>query len=154
VKKVDLVAVMKDGAEEIGRSFTDPNDDWFPVVMIQTGEAIIPVILEITDDREATGRGLEVLLRNTGAEQAVLVSSSWFVIRGPGDIGDSYPVRDQPDRKEVLVMTHVTRDSMEMMMADIHRHESKPPTLGPWSDPADGLSVSGIFADAMRLGIG
>jgi hypothetical protein len=154
VKKVDLVAVMKDGAEEIGRSFTDPNDDWFPVVMIQTGEAIIPVILEITDDREATGRGLEALLRNTGAEQAVLVSSSWFVIRGPGDISDSYPVRDQPDRKEVLVMTHVTRDSMEMIMADIHRHESKPPTLGPWSDPADGLSVSGIFADAMRLGIG
>jgi len=152
---VDLVAVMKDGAEEIGRSFTKPTDDWFPVVMIQTGDAIIPVILELSDDKEATGKGLETLLRNTGADQAVLVSSSWFILRGPDDdISESLPVRDQPDRKEVLVMTHVTRDSMEMMTADIYRHESDPPTLGPWSEPMDGLSVSGIFADAMRLGIG
>ena len=154
MKKVDLVAVMKDGAEEIRKSFTNPNDDWVPVVMIQTGKAIIPVILEISDDKEATGRGLETLLRNTGADQAVLVSSSWFVVRDSSGVADCLPVRDQPDRREVLVLTHVTRDSMEMMMAEIERHESSPPTLGSWSEPMDGLAVSGIFADAMRLGIG
>jgi hypothetical protein len=153
-KGVDLLSVAKEAVGEIQKSFTQPDDDWIPVVMIQSGDAILPVVMQISDDKESTGKSLENLLRNTGAEQAVLISSSWVVsFTGSNEVPEFIPVRDQPDRKEVLVLTHATRDSIEMVMADIERHKSSAPTLGSWSAPMDGLFVQGIFPDAMRLGI-
>jgi hypothetical protein len=146
---------MKDGAEEIQRSFKDPDDDWFPVLMINAGGAIIPCMLKLTEDKEQMCQGIANLLKSVNADEAVLVASSWYVERGPGHpLGMGLPVREQPDRKEVLTLSHVTKDSVSLMMADIHRHESSPPTLGPWKESGQDLGISGSFADAMRLGIG
>jgi hypothetical protein len=147
---------MKDGAVEIQKSFKNPDDDWYPVLMIQAGKTTIPCMLNLTDDKDMACQGIEHLLKRVGADEAVLIASSWYVERGPkhplGLIG--FPVREQPDRKEVLVLSHVTKDSVNLMMAEIHRHEDAPPTLGPWKDSGNDLGISGQFADAMRLGIG
>jgi hypothetical protein len=155
MKKVDIVAVMKDGAEEIQRGFKNPDDDWFPVLMIQSKGLTIPCMLKFDDDKEQICEGIANLLRKVHADEAVLVASSWYVERGPDHpLGLDLPVREQPDRKEVLMLSHVTRDSVNVFMAEIHRHESAPPTLGPWKDSGSDLGISGLFADAMRLGIG
>lgn len=153
---IDLVGVMKAGADEIQRSFKNPDDDWVPIIMIQAGDTTIPCLLRISDDnKEMVCQGIENLLKSVAADEAVLVASSWYVMRGPDHpLGIKGPVRDQPDRQEVLTLSHVTRDSVNLMMADITRHDGAPPTLGPWKDSGNDLGVAGLFADAMRLGIG
>lgn len=150
---VDLMALLKEGAETIQRTFKDPDDDWVPVLMVRTGDKINVCLLEITDDKEVASYTIMQVIRQCEADEAALIASSWFVRRDKVDSLDK-PVRLQPDRKEALVISHVTKDMTHVVTADINRHDGKPPTLGEWSEQVSGLDVDGLFVDAMRLGIG
>jgi hypothetical protein len=74
--------------------------------------------------------------------------------RGHLEVDELPKPSEHPQRKEALVLTHVTKSSAKMYVAEIHRHQDGPPTLGEWGKPTSGLAVRGRFVDAMRLGIG
>jgi hypothetical protein len=150
--KTDLVAFLKEGARQVQLGFDNPEDDWLPVMAVQSPAGVGLIMVHISDDKDATAERLTRMLRSQGVTEAVLLASSWTVERDQPALDG--PVSEQPDRKEVLVLTQVTTDSADMFMAEIIRHEDSPPTLGEWENRAGGIGITGIFADALRKGIG
>lgn len=149
----DLVSIMKRGAADVQRNFTSPDDDWAPVMIVNGPRGVAVLMVPIGDDKNLTAAIITEALRSYQATEAALVTSSWTVQRETMS-EDDLPVSQQPDRKEVLVLTYVSADSAEMSMADIVRHVDTPPTLGEWSEQMGGPFLSGLFADALRKGIG
>lgn len=148
---------MKQGAQDVQGRFTSPDDDWVPILLVKSPDGIGLAMVTITDDKQATADMLQESLRSNKATEAVLITSAWTISRGLGEQFDperDFPICEQPDRQEVLVLTHVTTESAAMYMANINRHADTPPTLGEWQEQVDGPQVAGIFVDAMRKGIG
>ena len=68
--------------------------------------------------------------------------------------GDRPDAIEHPDRKEILVLTYVSREAAWVEAASITRYEDRPPRLGRWGPAAEGLDAIGRFVNAMRLGVG
>jgi len=149
---------MKEGAKQVQRGFRNHDDDWVPVLLVRMGKKCATMMVNITDDKETVGNAIAVYLRQHRVDEAVLIASSWTVCldgkKSFSEVDELPNVSEHPERKETLVLTHVTKDSAQMFIADIHRHEGSPPTLGEWGMPTSGPAVRGRFVDAMRLGIG
>ena len=127
-------------------------------MLVRTGKECVAVMLSITDDKETVAEVIANYLKSKNADEAVFVASSWMVlVEGEKSLTetDELPVpSEHPERREALVLTHVTRSKARMFVANIHRNQGSPPTLGKWSKPTSGLAVRGRFVDAMRIGIG
>lgn len=153
-----LVSVMKRGARLIGEGFTEPDADWAPVMMFMAGDGTVhPAILEIPfdlDERDNAARAMKELLAKHHAVEACLVLSAWCVIADHYDPDTEPRPAEHPLRQEVLTITHVTKDAATVEGAPIMRPEGKPPRLGSWGPPAEGLDAIGRFVNAMRQGIG
>jgi hypothetical protein len=149
---------MKEGAKQVEMGFTNPDDDWVPVMLVRMGKKCATMMVSIGDDKDTVGEAITGYLRSNNADEAVFIASSWMVCvegeKSHSEIDQLPSASQHPNRKEALVLTHVTRNSARMFVADIHRHNDAPPTLGKWSKPTSGLAVRGRFVDAMRLGIG
>jgi hypothetical protein len=90
---------------------------------------------------------IERTLAAAHAAEAVYISSCWG-----SRIAGLRPSL-QPDRRELITMCHVTRDSIEIWRAYIERFTDRPPQLGPFTSEGHDLELGGRYADAMRRGI-
>lgn len=150
-----IVPLIKDAVEAIREGFKKADDDWIPVLVVTTPSGVKVSPIPISADKEATAKALTWYLADLGATEAAMVASSWMIVReGVQNEQDFLPVSEQPDRQEVLILAHVTSDSVDMEMAEIFRDGVNPPKLSDWA-PAEqgGPFVTGLFADAMRAGI-
>jgi hypothetical protein len=50
-----------------------------------------------------------------------------------------------PDRREGIMMAHVTADSFELRTADLTRFTDRPPRLGPFTSRGRDLDVDGFL---------
>jgi hypothetical protein len=154
-----LAEVMRKGAKVIGENFTDPDDDWAPVMMYLGGDGQVrDAVIEISEDdegRDQVAAQITRLLLEARAREACFIVSTWVVDLPEGnfDALEGKRPREHSDRREALTLTWVTRDHAQMEMARIKRYPGQPPKLAAWYPPATGISVVGRFIDAMRAGI-
>ena len=157
-KSIDLFSFAYNAAKTVGSTFADPQDDWVPVLFYQNeaGEFHVQMILMGEGTRVEAAEAIKDILKQQKAVEAMLLMAAWTVVRDKNEFnsGASIVPSEEPDKKEVLVFSHVTQDKAEIAMADIIRYEEDPPTLGELGEKADGTVISGLFIDSMRIGIG
>jgi len=139
------------------KRFTSPEDDWAPVLFFHTPAGVMHVVAVpmIAGRKDDIAAAIAAMLKMNKATDAALLTSAWMVAR-PTETPGATTVRpsEQPDRREVLVLTGVDDATAITRVAFIKRHPERPPTLGPLDDVGAGPEIAGRFADALRLGIG
>jgi hypothetical protein len=164
----DLVHLLRTGVEDIGSSFTEPDDDWMFVCMGRTeDDGVVIGVDPSAFQTEETKDQLPQLLANLAQRQGFvaygMVISMWYVVLDKRDSPEEFDSleRDRswtgprpsehPKRKEGVLIVGVDRFGDEAYTADIIRHDDAPPTLGEWRSwggEPDGLQ--GRFIDPLR----
>lgn len=144
-RPLDLFEHVALQASRIPESFTKPDDDWTPVMFMQTDESddlsIIPLEPYMGNDREKDILA-EVLMpaaiKHLKATKVVMVLSVWAAeVASPEELE---PIRYVPpsqrdNRREMVMIVEYTSDGVtRTASAEIERHEGAPPTLGDWDD--------------------
>lgn len=151
-----LLDIARKGAKKIGDDFTDPDDDWMPMLFVKTpkGGVVMPLPLE---DKNATALALEIALKRAKATAVVMLTPAWTVQLDESELSDDTPApSEHPNRRECVFLTFVDKDRAGMEIAFIERPDGKPPILGDFEDRTGDFpdDLSGRFIDAMRRGIG
>lgn len=143
---------VKMGVKVIGESFTNPDDDWTPVLMIWGRKGMDVVGIDgrwfnTTQGKdELAKRVLPREIAKRGATMFAFVQSVWMVqIRVPDDdpeaqvqfeqaLADAQAQRihQRADRVEMVHLFAADRFRVEMWHAPIARSPFAPPTLGEW----------------------
>jgi hypothetical protein len=134
---------MLASVERIADSFTMPDDDWVPALIIDSRVlGPMPIGFVMTPDKDAVVAALAQLLRETRTERCVLVLSAWQAEVGPG--WDGRPAAELSNRREVVAVTVIDAERVESYSAPILRFADAPPRLGEWTMTActDGRFVT------------
>lgn len=155
---VEMVQFAYTAATDMARRrFTSPDDDWAPMLFFRTPAGVMHVVAVpmIEGHKDDIAAAIAVMLKMNKATEAVLLTSAWMVARPAGTTGvEDLRPSQQPDRREVLVLSGVDQAVAVTQAAFIQRHPDQPPTLGELDDMAEGPGIAGRFIDALRLGIG
>jgi len=151
-------AHVRSTLEEIGRTFSNPDDDWFiGLLHIETAQGGAEVyMLDGTcfDPRfkDATFKRLYALLRERSTLRYALMANAWVIKGKVHDDETQERARERanaivsewrghfdehPERIEALTLEIVERDRAECWGAEIVRSPDRPPTLKPWVRYAD-----------------
>jgi hypothetical protein len=144
---MDLLELLKEGAEKVPLTMERPDADWIPVFMYEDGNGRFHTgaLADMTRDSLAEhATGLRQVLTTAKAVQVALVLPVWITeISGSG-----------VDRKERVMVIRVNKRSTRLEAAIVLRSNTAPPELGPWDRVADDSEVgAGVFVDAMRAAI-
>ena len=117
------------GIADVEAGFSEPGDDWAPVLFAQDGKGEVTVVgFPVLDDRDATVAILRTTLRKVGAVRYALVLSSWAVTGE--DALELGPPSENPERQEVLTLLLSDPGTDQFYVAPILRSEGAPPRLG------------------------
>lgn len=173
----ELLAIMKTGAENVGREFTAPDADWQPVMGLGRADGTAAVVgwdpTFLADDGAKFGwfAAMRATLAQQRATAVALVTSTWQHSRfrlPPGihpeaaeewvnaemEAGRMVRPSQDPDRTEAVSI--IAMDAMRparSVLAEIRRHPGRPPTLGPWKDFPVGALLGGDVVTALREGL-
>jgi hypothetical protein len=136
--------------------FTDPEDDWAPIVFMEgkQGRVTMP-IHDFFEDELRKDLLCEVVLpaaiENFEATVVVMVVSTW-VSKIAADLltqtGNYIPPSQQPDRIEQVLIIEYTADGVRRKAwAEIERFADKVPQLGEWEDMEGADAMSGRFIE-------
>jgi len=165
---VDAVyGCLTTGSEEVGRGFTESDDDWSPMWLVATaagqGTIITPVEMLDQADKIAITEYVARFARKVGAVAVGHLNSSWLV--ATEDVGEARmkeidaqmkaqygSTEGIPERREILMLIIYTATSWRQYHASIERHDG-PPTLAPWvlmgsSDKS--WNLTGTMSDPIR----
>ena len=147
----------KDSVEEVRQQFTDSNDDWAPVVLLERKDgAKAPMFLDF--HKSLWPEAISTLVKELEVIKVAMVNSSWTLQfksheeREEWEADeDSLPPSEHPQGIETLLVTVYDAERTEAWAARIIRHEEKPPVLEDWTlaDQAEGAMVSAI-SEALR----
>lgn len=153
----DLATVMMEAVEGIQTQFDDPDDDWVPVMGLvpQEGENVMLALdgrwLENDDTKHRLVTDVMIpAINGIGAKTLATVFSAW-VAKVPKDanLEDLPRPSDNPDRKEVVVVTAMDSFNVKTWMVEIIRTEDSPPTLAEWELIPHG-SQTGRFIEEIQ----
>jgi hypothetical protein len=157
-----LVRTMREGAEQVGRAFTRPDDDWM-FVMLGVSEAdeqphIItadPMYFSTPERKqELTTEVLPRIIRERSIVVIGQVVSTWIAYTGEDFDPNTMRPSESPSRKEAVLVMAVDRFGDEFYSAEIVRRAHKPPILEPWQRiGGESDSVSGMFIDPLRAAL-
>lgn len=124
--------------------FTEPDDDWAPVVFMRNrdNEQANLLLSEFMENDYSKDLLADVILpgaiRKFQAETVVMVISTWVSetsSKALNEKGAYVRPSQQADRQERLMIMELKREGVTReAFAEIIRHESSPPTLGEWED--------------------
>lgn len=147
----------------VSESFTEPDEDWRPIVHLYDAEDKITLALLVGFEKYMWPDVIKALVRKTQAEFAGMVLSSWTMKTPPEkwpavqaylDAGGT--LSEHPDRKEVVLVSFADRGHQQVWEAEIIRYEDRPPTLGEWSLMPDADEIKGelftMMIDAFAAG--
>lgn len=153
------------GVRVVGDSFTEPDDDWAPVLFAATADKTIGIIgldPNLMNDKDFAASVVTESLQQVGATAAALITSAWrskqveeLMRLTKGNLRQT--PSEAPDREEIVAVTVMDRESASMHVAVIERRDGKPPTLGEWDDigeNVDAATFSGRFPEAILAGLG
>lgn len=147
----DLMEAAKLGAEKIGRSF-GPDEDWVPALLVRTrDDEFLPIAIPPGGDESHAVRDalwqsvVPSLLVEAHAVEAVVVMSAWVSLGDPEKSeSEQIAPSKNPDRRDVLVLFHVTQDAEDFVMAEVKRTPEGPAEID-WESDLGGVGE-------MRLG--
>lgn len=161
-------ALLINGAREVGRKFTHPEDDWHPIWAVLTqdqGTIIETGAREANDPRAKTKITQYVadFARRRGAIAIGSLMSTWQVILDVEKLGEQRvreierQVRAQDGSTEgiegrverLLVITY-TAGNVESQHAPINRHDNAPPTLGEFAAIGDLDHLEGRMTEPLQ----
>ena len=126
---IDLVELAEREVRDTFDRFSKPGDDLAPALIFRCrNRRRVAAIAIDTSERYAACAQIEQTLSACHAAEAVCVASAWC--------GASHSPRRpslDPDRRECIILMHVTGDSVEGMLAFIERFADRPPDLGPFT---------------------
>jgi hypothetical protein len=154
------------GVEAVGHNFTQPNDDWQPVLFLYSPERGLQIIAIVNFDtaaKQAFPAMLRALFYEHKPTSAAFVVSIWYVLADlPGaktaqeamDLLDGIQPSKHPDRKEAVQVTLCDGNIEETWRADIVRHASLPPSLKDWElmdqDSEQGGQLANLLISAFE----
>ncbi len=150
------------GVVEVGKRFTDPEEDWAPVLFTEGADGRMDIygIEPPRDaaDKEAMARAVRQVISRGGPARAALVLSAWARRLDAADPAlenkiahyQRHGVRSDPDREKIVMVEVSDGERFGVWAASILRRPDGPPTLGPWEKRLDGASdikhLGGRFA--------
>lgn len=149
----------------VGQDFTEPTDDWEPVMFVCKGEeaSVIPLPQESFDPdfKPILFAAIVELVRALEADRMAMIVSTWQVQPEKGAVDaaggaeawrDSQPrsLGDVPGRTEAVVLAAADQTSDVIWMAPINRSETEPPTLGKWESVKN---PDGAVIDVVRQAV-
>lgn len=143
------------GLRDIAKSFTEPDDDFESIVVLETKDgnaAILPIgfFMETETSKELLAEVvLPVAIRKMEVQRLVFVTSAWAVSKEVGEM-DPRPSED-PDRYEIVIATEMTADGVvDDRWAYIDRDPFgvAPPQLGEFEQMPT-AEHSGRFVDPL-----
>lgn len=148
-----VIEIATDGVTVIGASFTEPDDDWAPVLILQL-KAGKGAVVGIDGNFLASQQSKDLLahevipqaIREFEAIGAAFVSSSWMVASDDRKVAPS----EHPDREEVVMVTAMTAGEHAFLMARISRHADRPPELGEFERLPASTDFEGRFVGPIR----
>lgn len=160
----NLMKVLMEGVELI-RPTLEPGADWHPVLHLAGMNADPPFAVldigDLLDAKDALVVAVASTIKDRKARCLGMVTTAWTVQRRvpegwkPGDPPPEYydqvgprPV-DDPNRQEAVVVTTMTAEKVLCHIANISRHDSEPPQLGPWQTMAESAGVPPEKAEEM-----
>ena len=152
---------VKSAVNTIQQKFTDPEDDFIPIVQFSNGEdvSITPIPGEMLNSEEAKnilmGTVIPEVAKKTGTTMVATVFSAWTATYDkdtqPEDEG-FVPPSENENRQEMVVVTVIDRERAEVHTAFILRDGEHPPGLTDWevyTDQIEGRMVEPI-QEALR----
>lgn len=134
--------------------FTDPDDDWTPVLFMEGPQGGTMMALEPYMTDEIHKDMLASVVIPAAIDQfkptvVVMIVSAW-TSKTSGDLlrdtGEYFPPSEQADRKEQVVVIEYTREGVtRQAFAQIKRFADKVPRLGEWEDMPPAKAVDGRF---------
>ena len=142
---------MKDAVER-NLALLEPEADIVPTVVTHgpDGIAVTEMVFDISDDhdREHLADLLSATIIIDRADSAMFTMMAWSVTAEVEPEGD---LAGHPDRREIVMIAHLTGDGDAMFAAPIHR-SSGSPTVGEWAEYSAG-SFDGRLYAGMRMGL-
>lgn len=149
----EMVQAMK-GAIAANLSDLGPDEDMLPMLMHEgeIGSVITGLALpiETLEDHEALADMILATLIIDKAHAAVFASAAWMLTSAEEIEGS---IADHPDRREVVLAAHATRDGHAVYVAEIHRSATEPPTIGEWEQQRNEGAIGGRMHDALDHGV-
>ena len=125
--------------EAVARTFTDPGDDWTPVLMLQNPDGAIMVAaigpyMETEQLKDTLGYTLiPELVRRSEATMVAFITSVWTAVAPKGTTqaeAERMRAATMTNRREELHVLVATAERWEMMHARIKRGRVAAPRLG------------------------
>jgi hypothetical protein len=145
---------------DVGNNFTDPKEDWHPVLLMDNVRRVIAVdlrdIFRTKQNKLILPQVLLGLFRSKKPILAGLVLSGWQVKVDPTDplaglavhMIAEFGASTHPARTEVLMVELASQDGRaESWTNDILRYLDKPPVLGEWTKMD---AAQGRFGEILR----
>jgi hypothetical protein len=142
-----VMAVAQNGVEDVGREFEEPDDDWRPLLIIETKthDGVLvwfdPRFLGSPEGKDALAYTvIPELIKTHDGIAVAMVTSAWYVSvdkREDFTMPESGSLADHPGREEAVFVNGMTATRHRFAQATIHRTDDGPPTLGPWKVHAD-----------------
>jgi hypothetical protein len=139
----EALLAAQTGVAAVQESFTDPDDDWEPVMFAISDDE--NVVIGLPPAAFASDRAKDMLcdvalpgIILAGRVRAlVMVMSTWEVeytkeFPRSADPHRQMPPSQHPRRREALYLSGLTATLTRSLRADIQRHPDAPPTLGEW----------------------
>jgi len=146
---------VKACATEVGESFTEPEEDWEPIALLQDADSHTTIVL-LDLPKELRPQAIVRMILELKARKVATVYSSWMRVVEPEEV-DTYEaetdpgyVANHPDRKEILLVTVSDAERTESWMADIERTDDAPPALGVWTCVGINENITGAQVDSIK----
>src|SRR5262245_55162118 len=131
----EFLTLVKEMPRDVGKTFTDPDDDWMPIMVVRTddGLGVVGFDSEFLADDDSKDVLAEIvipgMIEQLGASAVALVMSAWS-LKSP-EIPDVRPSL-HPERQEILVLHVIDAAHESIFHAPILRDGEQPPALGKW----------------------
>ncbi len=150
----EFTEYAKDSVRKIGASFTEPDDDWEPVALVESAEGNTVVGLMV--DKAYWPEIVSAIVKETKATKVALVASSWGLEFTSSAEYDAYmadpdapPPSKHPNGVEQVVVSIFDAERVEVWSAKILRDGEQPPVLDEWDWGGD-VEPSGRMVDPIR----
>lgn len=142
----EFVGQIQDGVRKIAREFTQPDDDWQPVMFLDSDEGeqgqrtiagFAPEFFEDADSKNQLVQAMIKLIEDQKAFRYGLLMTAWLLKVKKGEAPPD-EITDHPDRDEVLILFVGDSDGETHYTALVLRDGEQPPGLAPWESPFEG----------------
>lgn len=156
----ELADIMRESIENIQDNFSDPEDDFIPVLSLlpQDGQNIMLALdgrwLENNQTKDRLIKTVMLpAIEGVGAKTVATVFSAWQASVPEGtDIEDMPRPSEAENKQEVVLLTVMDSFNIKTWMNNIYRDGENPPTLEGWKElPVN--AFSGRFVDDLQTAL-